>query len=900
MTASSRKKLSLLTCGPYLAAFFIPVVVLIITFIENGIWPFGDNCFLRTDLYHQYAPFHQELQRKLTSGGSLFYSWNIGGGTNFWALAAYYLASPSSLLVVLFPENYVIEFITVSIVVKLSLSSVTLTYYLNKKHGLEGPEAYPAVFFGLFYALSGYTAAYNWNIMWLDCLWLFPLIIMGLEKLVRENKGLLYSVTLGFCIFTNYYISIMVCLGIACYCFFLLGTEKLMLKDFGIKLAKFIGYTLLALAFSAVFLLPYIRYFPMTASADSSFKWEWYSYFSLFDMVARHLMNVETHTGLDHWPNIYCGVAVLLFVPFYFLNRKITLREKIGYVLLLLVFYFSFSTRAMDYIWHGFHIPNSLPCRQSFIYIFILLTVCFRGFLGMKERSYRDITFVMIAALVLIFAVEKLNPDEEIYKNYVIYISALFVIFYTIILYAYRRGRVYKDILLVIALSVAALESCVNYSVTSVSTVKRTDYTSFDEGIRTIMDRIEEEDPEPFFRVEKRTLRTKNDGAWVGFPSISTFSSIANSNLTDFYKKIGMESSTNAYGSNGQTFFTNMLLNVKYSIDTEERPADDSLYELYDTNEDNVWIYRNKWVMPLGAAVDPFSFTSWSEGNTPLEAQNNLCKAVSGVDNLFLDVTPDYTASDSVTLTVPESGWYYAYSKKSGPKELQVTHGTYSKKLQNLNRSYVIDLGWCEAGESVIFRNAEKDSTKNAEVTLYLFQEDLMPEVYESFSKVPMVIDSFSDTEITAHVDAPEGSMVFTTIASEEGWEVTVDGEPIEYDTEFDAYISFPVTAGSHTIVFRYHVPWFVPSLLITLAALTVWALIFCLGKVKEKRFRKTIESIENAGITEAAPAEETPADEIVQADAADFSAVPQDKPLPETDSSVSESVIQADESSQN
>ena len=113
--------------GPYLVAFFVPLIVMIIVCIERGIFPFGPKCFLRTDLYHQYAPFFKELHTKLTTGGSLFYSWNIGGGTNFWALSAYYLASPLNILVAFCPENYIIEFVTSAIFVKLSLCSVSMT-----------------------------------------------------------------------------------------------------------------------------------------------------------------------------------------------------------------------------------------------------------------------------------------------------------------------------------------------------------------------------------------------------------------------------------------------------------------------------------------------------------------------------------------------------------------------------------------------------------------------------------------------------------------------------------------------------------------------------------------------------------------------------------------------------
>ena len=50
-------------------------------------------------------------------------------------------------------------------------------------------------------------AAYSWNIMWLDCIVLFPLILLGLEQLVREKKGLLYCISLALSILSNYYIS---------------------------------------------------------------------------------------------------------------------------------------------------------------------------------------------------------------------------------------------------------------------------------------------------------------------------------------------------------------------------------------------------------------------------------------------------------------------------------------------------------------------------------------------------------------------------------------------------------------------------------------------------------------------------------------------------------------------
>ena len=102
-------------------AFLAPMIIMLIIFAQRGIFPFGEESFLRTDMYHQYAPFFSEFRNKLAQGESLLYSWNVGMGVNFSALYAYYLASPLNWLLVLCPEKLVIEFMTYMIVLKTGL-----------------------------------------------------------------------------------------------------------------------------------------------------------------------------------------------------------------------------------------------------------------------------------------------------------------------------------------------------------------------------------------------------------------------------------------------------------------------------------------------------------------------------------------------------------------------------------------------------------------------------------------------------------------------------------------------------------------------------------------------------------------------------------------------------------
>ena len=80
-------------------------------------------------------------------------------------------------------------------------------------------------------------------------------------------------------------------------------------------------------------------------------------------------MNVAIETGLDHWPNIYCSVAVFILVPLYITSKRISSKEKIGKLVLLTLMLISFSYNIPTFIWHGMNYPDSLPARQSFLYI---------------------------------------------------------------------------------------------------------------------------------------------------------------------------------------------------------------------------------------------------------------------------------------------------------------------------------------------------------------------------------------------------------------------------------------------------------------------------------------------------------------------------------------------------
>ncbi len=778
------------------AAFIVPVIIMIIIFAQRGIFPFGDKSFLRTDMYHQYAPFFSEFQHKLTEGGSLFYSWDIGMGVNFSALYAYYLASPLNWLLVLCPKGLVIEFMTYSIVLKIGLAGLSFAWYLRRHCGRED---FGVAFFGIFYALSGYMAAYSWNIMWLDCILLFPVVMMGIERLVKEKRGLLYSVSLGICILSNYYISIMICMFMVIYFFALLILESgkgQSFRDYAVNCLQFGVYSLAAGGLAAAVLLPEIYALQMTASGDFNFPKTVTSYFSIFDMIARHIAIVDVEIGLDHWPNIYCGVAVLMFFLLYLACRRIGVKEKAVYCGLLLIFLASFSTNVLNFIWHGFHYPNSLPCRQSFIYIFLMLVMCYRAYSYLRVIPWKAVAMAFWGSVSFVILAEKL-VEQEHFEFYVYYIAIVMLAIYAGLIYLYKKGRKSKGSLLLLALAVVSVEAAVNTTVTSVTVTSRSGYLKDNDEVRVLTEYLQPADT--FYRVEKVTRKTKNDGAWMNFPSASLFSSTANADLTAFFKSLGCEASTNAYSITGSTPLVDSLFSLKYGLYFQEQPAIPNLMFLKQSG--GTYLYMRHDTLPVGFVVAPDMEDNWQlDLGNPAAVQNDLCDVI-GVDRVLKKVATE-TESNKMRFTPEVDGEYYVYIGNKKAEKVDVDWGEESKEFKNLNRGFFIELGWCPAGQEIVLTGDNKDEKLKAEV--YLFEFDAMHQVYEKLNRYPFEVSGWSDTTLEGIVTTDKAGLLFTSIPYDKGWTVEVDGVKQETRKIFDTFLSVELTEGAHTIRCTY------------------------------------------------------------------------------------------------
>lgn len=814
---------------PMQASFLVPLLITVIICIDHEVFPFGGQCILHVDMYHQYCPFFTEMMEKLKTGGSFFYSWNIGLGADFVSLYAYYLASPLNWLLLLCPRGYVIEFMTVLVVLKIALCGLTFGYYL-KMHFKT--EHFAVSIFAAAYALSAFMAAYAWNIMWTDCLVLAPLIVLGLERLIKEGRPLLYYGTLAASILSNYYISIMICIFLVLW-FLIYWLEN---KETGIRAwLQFAGYSLLAGGTGAVLILPTAVVLGYSGSAGTSFpdKVEWY--FNIVAELGRHMVLTETYTGADHWPNLYCGVFVLVFFVLYLLNRGISWKRKLPQVLFVVLFVVSFANNIMDFIWHGMHFPTSLPGRQSFLYIFVLLVLSFEAFLHLRENRIWHVAAAGAVNAGFLYVVYHFMEEEQA-DGQAFLMTVILLGCYLLLIAGYLLGTAkIKRLMLACGCFAILAELTLNFDLTGLDTTSRTAYVEALDDYEKVLQTAKEDATakgDLFYRTEELERRTKNDAALSGYRSATQFSSLMNLEVSHFYQNVGMEGGKNFYCINGATPLFSAMLSIRYIL--ADNPLEESPMRSLVTSSGETYLYENKYVLPLGFMMSEEVVDTWDYKNGgDIEGQNNLAYLLGAEEQMLVPV-PSVSAPGESEFDVDETGYYYAVYEKTSVDNLtlEVSDGR-TRSYSKVSHGYILDFGYCTAGTTAKITNSGGETVS---MTIYRLKPEMMETAYHALAEQTMELISFSDTKITGEIEVKHSGRLIFSIANEPGWTLYVDGEKTDAEMFGGAFISVHLEPGTHHIQLRYQTPGFWLGAGISAGCLAVFLLIFVYKKLDRKR----------------------------------------------------------------
>lgn len=879
---TKRKKESFFHRHKYLIwAFLIPFVVMGTAFAIAGIAPFGNKQILVVDLWHQYYPFLVTLQNKLQSGGSLFWTWDVGMGTNFFALISYYLASPLNFFSVFVPQSILTEFLAFSVVLKIGIAGLCFGIFLRYTFKLNN---WSLAMFSPMYALCSFIMGYYWNVIWIDTIAILPLVVTGTVALMREGKFRLYIVSLALSILANYYIGLFTCIFVLlCY----IGYNICMWDGFKNFLRRFLRIgvcTLVALAITAVLTLPAFFALQNTYSTTSTFPKNYAiniggsndlngTLVAIQKVISNSIAFIEP-TSKEGLPNIYCTYAALFLGILSCLSSKIKRREKIFNLFMLAFFVMSFIIRQLDYIWHGFHFTNMLPYRFSFLFSFVLITMAFRAYSNLAFFNRWDVLLAGILSIIPIILAIGIQETTPIVMTGVLLVAIFVIVF----MFSIRKvGRRTLNIFLSVLLAVEFASSAA-FGLSAVGVTTKSGYPREGESVSALLQQIEdlEAGTNEFYRVEMTSTQTLNDGALNGYNGISVFNSMANVNISSFAENTGLtgRKSGNRYSYRESSPVTNLLFNLKYMI-ARDGQYNNTIYMKEIAQDGNVKLLENTAYLPIGfmAGEDMLKYEVDKTVDNPIANQNEIFSYATGLDEdvfTILNVvnqghtdyavfpvnkTSDYkysfsTNNDAVAphlkynYQMPEDGMICFFANVTNGEDLDLYVNDEKVRSFDVSKAYVACAGEFKKGDKIsLYMDLEEGAKGTATMVCAYFNEDVFNEGYEILSRNTLTTTAYTDSSIEGTITVDKDGLFYTSIPYEEGWRAWVDGEEVEITPVGNAMLAFSLSEGTHTVKMSFIPKGFWPGLAIFAGGVLVF-IIMCLAawvsaKKKKKNSRK-------------------------------------------------------------
>lgn len=858
-----------------LAAFCLPVILMLLAFLVMGIYPAGENQIAVIDMYHQYVPFLGELQEKLQSGGSLFYTWNGAGGSNFWNLLAYYGASPLNLILVLFPKKFLMEGVTLILLLKIGLAGSTMAVYLRAIVWEKDKRSadISLVGFATLYALCSYVMAYYWCIMWMDAVALLPLCILGLHKILDGRSGVFYTVCLALVVFINYYMAIMVCIFILFYypVLYFIKVQGESAGHFFKTTGRAVGYSLLGVLMSAVMLLPTWLSMQSTyyISADMPEKTELYN--DLLDILNQMLPNAEL-TYREGLPNLYCGMFVVILLVFYWISRTIPLREKLLNGAFLAFLIFSLNVNKLDFIWHGFHFPNQLPYRYTFMICFLLIGMAYQVFQRVDEIRVNHLWILLAAGGGYYLLAQKILTEHIKDLDLFVYSGLAWLALYVAILILYKKGRLPKNLLLILTVILLTCEMASNTctSIDQVGTTQRSNYYANEADIAKLVKKTEGTG-ERFGRTEMNDNYILNCPAMYHYKGISQFSSSLNANVTALMEHIGVEGAPdkNRFNYNQTDPVTNAMLNIRYLIG-KNLPIDDSDFKQI-AKSGNSRLYESIYPLSIGYMTAD-TIRTWNyEQENPFMVLDDYVRAVTQnkYTSVFTEIEPvDVSAAnielsstgdgmwDStlknetkksktiLTYQAQQAGKQYLFIEADDADAITVSQEKKDDKIEIRNDcGSIVNLGEMDSGTEFTVTIEYKEGKGGSVVShVCTMDEAVWQDAYKMLSASMLDVTDYGDSYLKGTIDVQEDGVFVTSVPYEAGWKLKVDAHTREINELIGgAWISTSLSAGEHQIELSFRPPGLIAGLLITLTGI---GLLIAAEWWRRRRMLRKLQSV--------------------------------------------------------
>lgn len=752
-------------------AFFLPFII-----YNRGFFIFIG------DFNVQQIPFYK-LAHEAVRSGDIFWSWYTDLGANFIGSYSFYLLfSPFFWLTLLFPTALVPYLMAPLLILKTGCAAFTSYFYIQR---FVKDKSY-AVLGSLLYAFSGFTAFNIFFNHFHEVIVFFPLMLVGLEELLVNNRRGVFAITVAVNAMINYWFFVGEVVFIILYYFIRCTGLKIGIKRFfGVAFEGVLGSLC-----AAFVLLPSalaVMGNPRTTMPDNMLGgWQFWlytheqrqpgilaSFFFPPDTPSRPNMFPDhgaKWASLSAWLPLFSMSGVLAFL---ISARKSWLRKMIVACFIIAM------VPGLNSIFVGLN--NSYYTRWFYMLVLLLAVATVvaleneqvdfaRGFRWTAVITGVIITAIGFTPVLKDGAVTKIGLAKNMplfWAYAAIAVLGLMACFLVVTLSHKKKKRFARN-----AIAVTAAFSAL-YTGVYLGISKQTmgeDNFIIDNGI---LGRASLRMPagDDFYRTDIFDSG-ENFGMYWHIPNIQAFHSIVPVSIMKFYPQVGVKRDVS---SRPQTDFYALrsLFSVKYLFieDNKEQQSPMPGFEALISKQLSFNIYENENFLPMGFAYDEYMTRGEFE-------------------------------------SIPEDQRHLALMRAL------VLEDEQSDRLSTMLDHMMVN-------EDTPF-----------EYTDYL--DDVQER--RSMSCTGFAKDNLG---FTAHSSFEYPRMVFFSVPQDAGWSATVNGAPVDIETVDIGFMAVKVPSGDAVIRFDYRTPGLFAGLIASGCAILTLALyMFIFSRLKPRRKR--------------------------------------------------------------
>ena len=807
--------------------------LLVVLLTANTMYKFGSQL----DWYAQHVAIADYFRTLFYSTKELIpdFAANIGSGQNIYNFSYYGFLSPIMLISYLLPKVPMDLYIMVSTCIAVEISAVLLYIFIrNKNYSSEA-----ALIGTISFILSAPIMLHSHrHIMFITYLPFVILGLFGVDKKLEKNKGWLLSLSVFLMIMTNYYYSIggIMCLVAYGVYKYLSSVKKVTFINFIKTGFNFCLPILLGVISASIIIIPTFATL-LYNRAESNIT------ITILDLIkpniyTEYLMNDGYGLGLT---------ALSLFALANFINKK---KERI-YLGVLLSLFIVFPV--FNYILNGTMYIDS-KSLIPFLPLYCILISDLIDTAINKKLNYKVLVPSCIVFLLLVF----LHNDRS---------NIIITEIGVIALCGYLYNKFNKKYIITIPFIIMCFISglCVSKDDTL---VLKFNADNNESEVGTLVNKITDED-KTFYRIANNFEVSETTNMIYGnidYYNSTIYSSISNQEYNKFYYDVlnnNIPSRNRALTVTNSNIMSLMLMNNKYII-SRNKPLQG--YELIETDNDGMNIYKSENTLPLGFATsNVMSYSDFDKLSNPVrqEALLNVIVADTVSNNKFAssvkEIELDWDEILHNTNYVKEDGNYIIKTDD----QIKVTYELpeeYRNKILFI-RFDMIEGQSCSQGDLIIRINNVKNkltcsswkyyndnevfdfvlADKEQSKLTITFQEgtfnigNFKTYVldYATIENVNKNVDALNvDKEktkgdnIVGDIDVTENGYFMLTMPYDNGFNIKVDGNKVEYEKVDETYIGFKIEKGHHDIEIEYKAPYKDISLLISIIGILSFGIV--------------------------------------------------------------------------